>query len=439
MLADPSVPATPSDVASPMGDLRYIARQPILDNTKQLYGYELLFRSGATIACNDVNSDRASQSTLDLSLLVGAGSLTDGRRAFINCTRSSICSGVLRTLPKEVVVLEVLEDVPSDEETVRNCRELKQAGYKIAMDDIVSTLDERIPLLELADYVKTDFLLTDARQQLELARRFGHRGAIMLAEKVETHEQFHAAVSMGYTLFQGYFFCRPETMKARGLPSLHLGYLDILRRVYEKEIDIPALSRVIREEPALCYRLLRYLNSAAWGVYQVNSVVHALNLLGRDEIRKWVSMVTAISLAGPQSQELIRMALTRARFCEMAAAHFDAPTSEYFLTGLFSLLEAMLDRPLSQIVEHLPITGAIRDALNGAYNRQGVALRLAVASGRGHWEAIPALCARFGCSEQDVWHWQDAADTWVRGMLHRKNGESGTNSDPLLGNSKNPL
>jgi EAL and modified HD-GYP domain-containing signal transduction protein len=352
-------------------------------------------------------------------LLLGAESFTEGRRAFINCTRSALCSGVLDTLPKDLVVLEVLEDVPADEEVVRECQRLKAAGYSIALDDIVSASD-RPALVELADIIKVDFLLTDARQQAEIARGLARRGVRLLAEKVETHEQFHCAVKMGYTLFQGYFFCRPETMQAKDLPSVHLGYLKILERAYEREVDIPALARAIREEPSLCYRLLRYLNSAAFGLRPVNSIVQALNLMGRDEIRKWVSMVTAISLAGPRSKELIRTALIRARFCEQLAEHLRQPPTEFFLTGLFSLLEAILDRPLAQIVEHIPISESCRAALTGTPNRPGQALMLAIACGRGQWEEIPELCAKLECSEQDVWRWQTEAQSWVRAMLEKK-------------------
>lgn len=255
----------PEDVTPPpsVGDLRYLARQPILELDKQLHGYELLFRSGETIAYADVAQDHASLSTLDLSLLLGAESFTGGHRAFVNCTRAALCSGVLRRLPRELLVFEVLEDVPADEETVRNCRALKDAGYKLALDDIVSEHDPRTPFFELADYIKADFLLTDAARQQAMARRFARRGVHLVAEKVETPQQFQSAVSMGYTLFQGFFFCRPETLKAGAMPSSSLACLDILRRVNQQEIDLPELARVIRQEPALCYRLLRYLNSAA--------------------------------------------------------------------------------------------------------------------------------------------------------------------------------
>jgi c-di-GMP-related signal transduction protein len=201
----------PPQISHELGEFRFMARQPILDKARRLYGYELLFRSGPNNAFADLASEGATQSVLDLSLLLGAGSFTDGYRAFINCTRTHLTSGVLRMLPKDLVVLEILEDVPADEEILTECRKLKGEGYTIAVDDIVSAR-ERTELIDLADIIKVDFLLANEQQQKEIAHRFARSGVQLLAEKVETHEQFQAAVKMGYTLFQGYFFCRPETL-----------------------------------------------------------------------------------------------------------------------------------------------------------------------------------------------------------------------------------
>ena len=394
-------------------EFRFMARQPILNKRKQLYGYELLFRSGPTQTFADLASEGATQSVLDLSLVLGAGSFTDGYRAFINCTHAHLSSGVLRTLPRNLVVLEILEDVPADEEVLSECRKLKAEGYTIAVDDIVSTTD-RIELISLADIIKVDFMLTDEKEQKEIARRFGRSGVQLLAEKVETHEQFQAAAKMGYTLFQGYFFCRPETLRAKALPSAHLGYLNILRQAFQPEVDIQEMARAIRQEPSLTYRLLRFINTAARGNYPVESIVQALGLLGTDEIRKWVSIVAAIGLAGPRSKELIRIALIRAGFCEQVARHLKVPTPNYYLTGLFSLLEAMLDRPLKQILEEIPIPPSCREALNGAANSPGNALRLAIASETGDWTGVANYCAQLKCSETDAWHWQHEAQTYVR-------------------------
>jgi c-di-GMP-related signal transduction protein len=384
---------------------RFMARQPILNSAEQLYGYELLFRSGPNAAFADMTCEGATQSILDFSLLLGPGSFTDGYRAFINCTELHLSSGVLRHLPKDLVVLEILEDVPANEALISACKRLKAEGYTIAVDDIVSATD-RIELVELANIIKVDFQLANTEQQKEIAARFARSHVQLLAEKVETHEQFHAALKMGYKLFQGYFFCRPETLSRKALPSAHLGYLKILRQAFQPEVDIQEMAQEIRMEPSLAYRLLRFMNSAGRGTYPIESIVHALALLGIDEIRKWVSIVTAISLAGPHSRELIRTALIRGRFCEQVAEHLHVSTSDFYLAGLFSLLEALLDRPLDKILEQIPISAFCREALHGTTNEAGMALQLAIASCIGDWEGVKRHCAELKCTEDDAWGWQ---------------------------------
>jgi c-di-GMP-related signal transduction protein len=396
-------------------EYRYMARQPIFNGEVGLHGYELLFRSGPDAVFADMSCESATESILDFSLVLGPGSFTDGSRAFINCTEKHLRMGVLHMLPKELVVLEILEQVPANDELVEKCRQLKAEGYTIAIDDIVSVTD-RNKLTDLADIIKVDFQLTGIEEQKEIAVRFAKSRMILLAEKVETHEQFRTALKMGYSLFQGYFFCRPETLRRKALPSAHLGYLRVLRQALQSEIDIPEMAKAIRSEPALAYRLLRFMNSARRETYPVESIEHALVLLGTDEIRKWVSIVVAITLAGPRSKELIRTALIRARFCEQVAQHLHILSTDFYLSGLFSLLDALLDRPLDQVLEQLPLSSSCREALQEGSNEPGLALQLAIASSVGDWENAKRYCARLKLSEEDAWGWQLEAQRSVGQM-----------------------
>jgi c-di-GMP-related signal transduction protein len=386
-------------------EYRFMARQPILNPTVQLYGYELLFRSGPDTAFADMTCEGATESILDFSLVFGPGSFTDGSRAFINCTEKHLRLGVLHMLPKELVVLEILEGVPPSDENVEKCRKLKAEGYTIAIDDMVSATDGN-QMIDLADIIKVDFLLADLEQQRAIAKRFAKSKVQLLAEKVETHQQFQEARKMGFSLFQGYFFCRPETLSRKALPSAHLGYLKVLRQAFQPEMDIREMAHAIRLEPSLAYRLLRFINSAGRGTYPVESIVHALTILGTDEIRKWVSIVVAISLAGPRSREIIRTALIRARFCEQFAQRFHITSTDFYLTGLFSLLDALLDRPIEQILDEIPISKTCREALQGDPNEPGLALQLAIACSTGKWEDVARICANLKCSEDEVWQWQ---------------------------------
>ncbi len=209
-------------------------------------------------------------------------------------------------------MVEVLEDVLADEEILAACDRLRRAGYLIALDDYVPTPDT-MRLLPFADMVKVDFLATDAARQAGIAADMRRRGIRLLAEKVETREQFQFALRLGYHYFQGYFFCKPQTLTMQDIPCSKLSYIQVLSIANREFYDVDELEQAILREPSLCYRLLRYLNSAAFGLFPVRSIRHALSLLGQREIRKWVSIVVAISIAGDRPGELISSALTRAR------------------------------------------------------------------------------------------------------------------------------
>jgi len=368
-------------------NLRYLARQPILDLHNSVAGYELLFRDGPAGFLTAINSDRASMTTMDSSLLLGAASLTGGKRAFINCTRELLVSGLVTLLPPDLTVLEILEDIEPDDEVLLSCRKLRAQGYSLAMDDFVGK-NSGSPFLELVKYVKVDLRATTRDEQKALARELSRHGVTLIAEKVETHEDYDFVVNLGFSLFQGYYFCRPVTLATRDIPTTAQKHLRLLQASHAPKLDLRGLEELIRPEVALCYRLLRYLNSAAFGLYPIRSIRHALTLLGEREIRKWIALVTTAMLAQNKPAELVRMAMVRGRFCES----FAPPDREedYFLTGLFSLLDAMLDRPMDHLVHDLPIADECRVALLGADNPITRTIHLCEHCERGDFD-IPTL------------------------------------------------
>ncbi len=207
--------------------LRYIARQPILNREQDTYGYELLFRSGPENFFHANDPDMATCHTIDFSLLFGSMALTGGHPAFINCTRNVLLRDVITLLPRDRVVIEVLEDVIADEEVIAACDRLRRAGYLIALDDYVPTPDT-MRLLPFANMVKVDFLATDAARQAAIAADMRRRGIRLLAEKVETREQFQFALRLGYHYFQGYFFCKPQSLNLQDIPCSKLSYVHVL-------------------------------------------------------------------------------------------------------------------------------------------------------------------------------------------------------------------
>jgi c-di-GMP-related signal transduction protein len=384
--------------------MKYLARQPILNRARELFAYELLFRSSLQNSCDGLNLELASTSVLDTSFLIGFEKITAGHPMFINCPRDFLLRDYISLFPPESVVVEILETVKPDQEVIEACRRLKQAGYSIALDDFVDSPDWA-PLVALADIIKVDFRLTDHSEQQALVSRYAGKKIRMLAEKVETQEEFAAAMYMGYSLFQGYFFCRPEMMQHRALPSFKLAYLELLHAATAPEFDVRDLALKIKHEPSLTFRLLRYLNSAAFGLRsEIHSVAHALSMLGERELRKWIAVVSVGVLADGKPDELMTIPLIRGRFCELLAplAGMSGHASDLFLMGLLSVMDAILDKPLDSILGGLPVRGEIKEALLAQRGLYWQLLEIAMAHERADWEKVSALVSETGMNEENV-------------------------------------
>jgi EAL and modified HD-GYP domain-containing signal transduction protein len=419
-------PVLPSDASANGGVptyTRYIARQPILDRDQNTHGYELLFRSGPDNFFHATDPDAATVSTIDFSLVSVSSALTAGLPAFINCTRNILLRDVITLLPRDRVVIEILEDMVVDDETIGACDRLRRAGYLIALDDYVPNADT-MRLLPFADMVKVDFLATNVARQASIAADMRRRGIRLLAEKVETREQFDFALRIGYHYFQGYFFCKPQLMTLQDIPCSKLSYIHVLSIANRESYDVDELEKAILREPSLCYRLLRYLNSAAFGLFPVRSIRHALSLLGQREIQKWVSIVVVISVSTDRPGELISSTLIRARTCEALATLLGEDASEAFMVGIVSLMDAILDRPMDTVVSQLPLTAACKDALRGGSHALGRILQLAIGCERGAWEGISNGAAEFGLQEDKVWDVYHDACRWSAEILGENSEKS---------------
>jgi c-di-GMP-related signal transduction protein len=395
-----------------MKPLRFVARQPIFDRDEKVFGYELLFRDGIENAFSG-DPDEASRATLDRSLLVGLDVLCDGRRAFVNCTRDTLIKGLVTLLPPDMTVVEVLESVPADPDVIAICRTLKDAGYLIALDDYV-TNDPREKLGEIADIIKVEMLLTTEAEQVELIRRFGKR-CRMLAEKIETRPDFERARQQGFVLFQGYFFRRPETVNTRDMPANSTHYIRMLQEVSRPDLNLPSMERLIKIEAAVCYRLLRYLNSPMFGLKtEVHSVRHALSMLGDREVRRWVRLVAAVGAGQQKTSDLVLSALVRARFVEELGPRVEHGQSDLFLLGLLSLLDAMLEIPMSKVLEKVPIDRETKAVLLGQPSILRPIYQLMLAHESGEWQAAKDICGTLHLDSDQVAsdYWQ--AQKWAR-------------------------
>lgn len=374
----------------------FVARQPILDRARRTDGYELLFRSGTANQFDGTSGDQASLNVLDVSFFtLGLPAITGGKRAFVNFTRDTLMRGYATILPRHQVVVEILETVEPDDDVVEACRVLKQAGHTIALDDFVpGGAGER--LVPFADIVKVDFERSGPAARARLASELRARGVALLAEKVETEHEFAEGVAAGYSYFQGYFLSRPVIVSGPSVPAAKLSLLQLLHEIHRPGADLAAIEQVIKREVALTYKLLTYINSVAFGFRRrIETVGHALAMLGEVGVKKWASVAALSGLGIDKPFELVVTSVSRARFCELlaAAAGLQHRAADAFLMGLFSMMDALLGRPLAEVVGLLPVADDVRGALSGESNALRQLLDLAVAYERGHWAAVAAQSA----------------------------------------------
>jgi c-di-GMP-related signal transduction protein len=386
---------------------RYVARQPILDRAQNVFGYEILFRNGVEDFFN-ADPEVAARSTLDSSLLFGITTLCRNRRAFVNCTREVLFKDLITLLPPTQAVAEILETVEPEDRVIAACKRLKSSGYLIALDDFAPN-DPRIPLCEFADIIKIDVRATRPEERAGMMRRFASPKCKMLAEKIETPHEFQQARDMGFTYFQGYFFCRPELVIGREVPASRVHYVRLLEMVSRREIDMLELEKLLKQEASISYRLLRYLNSPVFGMaLEVKSIRHAMAILGEREMRRWIRLVVAVGAAEQTCSELVLMGLTRARFCEMLSDRVQS-NGDLFLMGLLSMMDAILEVSMEVLLEQIPVERETKAVLLGQKSTLQPLHQLMLAHEAGNWAKSSELSKQLKLSDEEVaTHWWQA-------------------------------
>lgn len=400
-------------------DRVFVARQPILFPSGQVAGYELLYRAAATdTACTTTGESAGARVLTDALLNLGLENLTDGRTAFINVTRRLLLAGVADLLPKSASVIELREDIEIDRDVIETCRQLNANGYALALDDFEPGSPAEI-LMPHVKYVKVDVLATSAEQRADMARRLLPLGITLVAEKVETDPIVAEARAMGYQLFQGYFFCRPKTVTGGAIPSERLSYLSILAALNKPNVGIDALEEIIKRDASLSYRVLRSLNSAAFGIRQeIRSIRQALVMLGVGRIRQWASVWALAGVHTSGSPETMNLSVIRARCCEQIIAPGAGPEvgAECFLLGLCSMLDVMLGRSIEEATKDLPLASEIRDALNGTPNAERGLLDAVIAYERGDWTAAAEAASRAEIPFEAIQPAYEDALVWSRAL-----------------------
>ncbi|MBF0609805.1 MAG: HDOD domain-containing protein [Magnetococcales bacterium] len=347
----------------------FVGRQPIYDSRMQVFAYEILYRSGATGGANFVDGNLAtSQVLINTFLEIGLERLTDNHPAFFNLTREFLLNKEL-SLPKELVFLEVLENIDVDQELVDAVRALSKMGYRIALDDFAFE-DRWLPLLEIADVIKVEVPAMKPEDIREKIRKLRPYKAKLLAEKVETHEEYDQLKKMGFHYFQGYFFCKPRIIEAKRVSTSQLAVLSLLAQLQKPDVNVNELEKIISSDPTLSFKLLKYLNSPHLALRnRIQSIRQAITYLGIRPLRSWVSLLAMTGVKDKPS-ELSRTAMQRARKCEQVCKiYLSNPESDsYFMAGLLSVLDALMDMPMEEILKQMPLSEEVQA---GLLNRQG--------------------------------------------------------------------
>jgi c-di-GMP-related signal transduction protein len=422
--------------------MQYMARQPILDTDEQTAGYELLYRAAAESFARISDSDAAARNVLEQILVLGCRELSGGNRLFINCSQEVLAREYISVFPPSDVVVEILESVEPTPAVLAACEQLKRSGFTIALDDFVPN-EKSLPLLPYADIIKIDFRSTNELTRAEILSQYC-RKAIPLAEKVETRAEYKSALDMGFKLFQGYFFCEPVLLVNQQLPPSKLNYLRLMEQTARPEIDFRQVEDIIKSDAALCFRMLRYLNSYAFCLRTpITSIRHALTLLGEHQVRRWIAVACVSAAADDSSPAQLSSALMRARLGELLAPKTACRSYELFLLGLFSMMDTILGMPLEQLLTKIKVPQETHDALLGKQNKLRDILDLIVAYDRGNWDKTHALCAKLHI-EQEVL----AADyiqslQWVDLILGLGNEPPVMDAPPpvpaLVGNGLRPM
>ncbi len=383
----------------------FFARQPILDINNNTYGYELLYRNQPGV--NEYTGDNGDVSTADVInnafFADNVSSVLCGKKAFVNFTGNLIKRGVPKMISSEMLVVELLESVVADDEILRRCRELKELGYLIALDDYeyTSATDK---LFELADIIKLDF--RTPRDVMEKTAEMCIRcGKTMLAEKVETQLDVEYAKRLGCTYMQGYYFARPLLMTQKTNTPMARTFLHILGLVYSPDPDYEEIASVISTDAVLTIRLLRLINLMYSSTGNKIATVHqALVLLGFDKLKEWIYLVGLQRLNKDTPDELIKLALFRAKFCESISKIVPGAYThrkELYLMGLMSIVAGTTDeKEVSGIMNELPVTDEIKNGLLGAEGLYGDIFRLVLDYEQADWDAVDAFVRKYGADAQ---------------------------------------
>ncbi|MCG9558384.1 EAL and HDOD domain-containing protein [Vibrio kanaloae] len=384
----------------------YVARQPILNRNKNTLGYELLFRDGERNAYPaHIESNRATYRLIVENFLsVGLNPSIPSSRCFVNFPYQSLIRRLPLSLPKDKVVVEILETCTPTDELLEAVKELYQAGYMIALDDFTSTPEwERF--LRYTHIVKLDIMQMGLDEACDLVKAHQGKKFSFLAERVETEQEFQQAKEAGFKFFQGYFFSKPEIIKTKYISPEQVIAMELFQEVCKPDVDFQRVESIVAKDIALSYKLLRFVNTMSPRLeVTISSFRQALVYLGQDKLKMFVSLAVASYVSDKKPKELYGLSLQRAQFCQRMSRYqaFEGHQEQAFMIGLFSLLDALLDLSLENLVEQLPLCKSIKVALLRREGPYGTLLALEESFEHADWQQIDEHCENLGLNVEQV-------------------------------------
>ena len=400
----------------------YLSRQPVFDRQKNVFAYELLFHRGLSSQNDAEESDYAASSILTAGFLtIDAEVLSRGKMTFVNFTQNLLLNEVATLFPPNLIAIEITENMELTDQILAVCKKLKRDGYLMVFDfNLVQADVERT--LGLADIISADLNRTGPEEIAEFMQQNDVRKVKFLARNVETIAVFDLTCDMGFTYFAGDFFAKPMITSGRNVSSHKLSYLRLLQEINRPQINLDTLDEIVRQDVTLSYKLLSYINSAFFGFpNQIKTTRHALSLIGIQEAKKWLSLIALSSMGEEKTDELIVGSLIRAKFYELLAplAGLQEQSNEFFLMGLFSMLDALLDQPMSELLSNLPISDNVKNTLLDHSSPYREVFQLILYFEKGDWDTFRKSTEQLNLPADDLPRLYFKALTWAHRIFSR--------------------
>lgn len=405
------------------GSTVFVGRQPILDRNQKLFAYELLYRNSNSNKFPNINPEQATISLLVTTFMsIGVDRVANGHLSFINFSAKLLMKDFYLTLDPKKVVIEILEDVEITPALLRRLRKFKKRGFKLALDDFILQ-DQYLlyrELFTIVDIIKVDFsLISDSehRRIQKFLRKYPHLS--LLAEKIEDEEQFHKALKSGYSLFQGYFFAKPEIIKSAEIPTNTLLYFEIIKELNSSMPDIDVITNLIKRDVSLSYKMLRYINTLAFEVpMKISSIKQAIILIGLTEAKRWMQVLLMLNMDNEfdgRTQALVNFSLIRAKLCELLAIETrEKNVDEYFMAGMFSQIDILMRRDIQIILPLLSLSEIVTNTLSGVETAMTPYIQLVEALERFEWDRVDKLREELAISEERLSQLSIQANRWAQ-------------------------